>query len=96
MLLASAASASAAEIPFKAVFSEDVNGSIAIAANGLVQCDALNTQCALALFRQGKKLNNNDWNMEYVDVDADPASFSSSASVLDLPAGARVLFAGLY
>lgn len=96
VLLASAASASAAEIPFKAVFSEDVNGSIAIAANGLVQCDALNTQCALALFRQGKKLNNNDWNMEYVDVDADPASFSSSASVLDLPAGARVLFAGLY
>lgn len=95
-LVVSAGSAAAAELPFKAVFAEDVNGSIAIAANGLVQCDTLNTQCALALFRQGKKLNNNDWNMEYIDVDADPDSFSSSASVLDLPAGARVLFAGLY
>ena len=95
-LIASTASASAAEIPFKQVFSQDVNGSIAIAANGLVQCDPLNTQCALALFRKGQKLNNNDWAMQYVDVDADPDSFSSSSSQLDLPAGARVLFAGLY
>ena len=95
-LLVAAGPAAAAELPFKAEFSEDVNGSIAIAANGLVQCDVLNTQCALAMFRQGRKLNNNDWNMQYVDVDEDPTSYSSSAAVLALPPGARVLWAGLY
>ena len=95
-LLASAGSAIAGELPFKAVFSQDVNGSIVIAANGAVQCDAVNTQCALALFREGKKLNNNDWNMQYIDVDAEPSSFSSSASDLAVPTGAHVLWAGLY
>ncbi|MGI9188415.1 MAG: hypothetical protein ACR2J9_13010, partial [Gaiellales bacterium] len=49
-----------------------------------------------ALYRKGKLLNNNDWAMQYVDLDDDPTSFSSSSSVLDLPVGARVLYAGLY
>ena len=96
MLLAAAVPASAAELPFKTAFSVDVNGDIAIAANGVAQCDALSTQCALALFRQGTKLNNNDWPMQYIDVDEVPSSYSSSAAVLDLPAGAQVLWAGLY
>ncbi len=91
-----AASASAAEIPFQKVFSDNVNGDIAIAANGSVQCNATQAQCAEALYRTGKLLNNNDWPMQYVDLDDDPASFSSSSSVLAVPAGARVLYAGLY
>ncbi|MGI9186474.1 MAG: hypothetical protein ACR2J9_02960, partial [Gaiellales bacterium] len=95
-VLACSASAIASEIPFKKVFSENVNGDIAIAANGSVQCDATQAQCAEALYRKGKLLNNNDWAMQYVDLDDDPSSFSSSSSVLDLPVGARVLYAGLY
>jgi uncharacterized repeat protein (TIGR01451 family) len=95
-LLTCASSAMAAEIPFQKVFSENINGNIAIAANGSVQCDATQAQCAEALYRKGKLLNNNDWAMQYVDIDEDPTSFSSSSSVLDLPVGARVLYAGLY
>ena len=34
--------------------------------------------------------------MSYVDVDSDPSTFDSSSAALALPAGATVLFAGLY
>jgi hypothetical protein len=34
--------------------------------------------------------------MTYVDIDGDASTFNSSAATLGLPAGARVLFAGLY
>ena len=39
---------------------------------------------------------NNRLSMQYVDVDGDPATFSSSSAVLHLPAGAAVLWAGLH
>ncbi len=34
--------------------------------------------------------------MQYVNSDSDPATFDSSSAQLDVPAGATVLFAGLY
>ncbi len=40
--------------------------------------------------------NNNDRTMTWIDADTDPATFDSSSADLALPAGARVLFAGLY
>ena len=46
--------------------------------------------------RSGTDHNNNGRSMRYVDVDSNPATFDSSAATLALPAGARVLFAGLY
>ena len=44
----------------------------------------------------GTKLNNNDRTMTWIDADTDPATFNSSSADLALPAGASVLFAGLY
>ncbi|NBW86110.1 MAG: DUF11 domain-containing protein, partial [Planctomycetia bacterium] len=44
----------------------------------------------------GSKLNNNDFRMAYVDIDGDNTTFNSSSASLVLPAGADVLFAGLY
>jgi hypothetical protein len=44
----------------------------------------------------GNKPDDNDFNMVYVDVDADGTTFSSSTANLALPAGATVLWAGLY
>ncbi|AUC85513.1 hypothetical protein CW731_09515 [Polaribacter sp. ALD11] len=35
-------------------------------------------------------------NMEYIDIDSDPKTFSSSKSALDLPGCSKVVFAGLY
>jgi hypothetical protein len=40
--------------------------------------------------------NNDAWSMAYVNVDSDATTFNSSRATLDLPAGATVLFAGLY
>jgi uncharacterized repeat protein (TIGR01451 family) len=39
---------------------------------------------------------NNNYVMQYVDVDGNPATFNSSTSSVTIPSGASVLFAGLY
>ncbi|MDQ1702775.1 MAG: large repetitive protein, partial [Frankiaceae bacterium] len=41
-------------------------------------------------------MNNGDFDMGYVDVDADATTFNSSTSTLSLPAGATITWAGLY
>src|SRR5262249_43250105 len=42
-------------------------------------------------------LNNNNWSMQRIDADGVPATtLDSSSATLSLPAGATVLFAGLY
>ena len=88
-----------AERGFSPRFSENAPGNVTIAANTILSCDpALASGCAAARAgtATGTALNNNAYSMRYVDVDADPTTFSSSSAALDLPAGATVLFAGLY
>ena len=46
--------------------------------------------------RAGTGLNNNDRTVTWLDADGDPATFDSTSADLTLPAGASVLFAGLY
>lgn len=94
-----APAAAFADRNFTPRFSENVpGGDIAIAANTLMTCSAADPDCAAAQdgTATGGAANNNNHDMEYVDVDADPSTFSSSSATLDLPPGARVLFAGLY
>ncbi len=62
----------------------------------LATCSATAASCVQARDGTGALLNNNSFAMERVDVDQDPKTFDSSAAHLQLPAGARVLFAGLY
>jgi len=40
--------------------------------------------------------SNNSLHIEYVDVDSDPTTFSSSSSTLSLPECSRIHWAGLY
>ena len=40
--------------------------------------------------------NNNSFNMQYIDIDGDPSTFSSSEATLNLPNCSRVVYAGLY
>jgi uncharacterized repeat protein (TIGR01451 family) len=40
--------------------------------------------------------NNLFYNMQYVDVDSDASTFNSSTAQLNIPAGATVIWAGLY
>jgi len=102
VLCTGAASAHAAiERPFDTRFSAETRGEIAIAANTSMTCDdegGANADCVNARgdIGSGAVLNNNNHQMGFVDVDSDGATFGSSTAELTVPAGAEVLFAGLY
>jgi uncharacterized repeat protein (TIGR01451 family) len=83
-----------APAPFALRYSANAPGDIAIVGNTVLTCPATSGACAGV--QGGAVGQNNSFGMRFVDVDADPATFNSSSAQLDLPAGATVLFAGLY
>ena len=105
-VLAGAAQASAAVSPnpivrpFSVRYAINTNGDIAMAANTLLTCPtgALETQThvSCADVQTGGFGDDNYFDMRYVDVDGDASTFDSSSANLTVPAGATVLFAGLY
>jgi uncharacterized repeat protein (TIGR01451 family)/fimbrial isopeptide formation D2 family protein len=84
--------------PFTVRYTTNDTGDITFAANTLMTAGPPATPQQIADVQNGvgTKLNNNDFTMTYVDIDADPSTFNSSASNLVMPAGSEVLFAGLY
>lgn len=95
------AAAGAAERNFALRYSNNVNGQIIFAANTMLQCPLntvdplMNSGCSGA--RAGTNArNNNSFDMGWIDIDADPATFDSSNAQLLLPSTGHVLFAGLY
>jgi uncharacterized repeat protein (TIGR01451 family) len=95
--LASAAPSALADRAFTPRFKANDSGDIVMAANTLLSCASGASGCADARAgRSGAKLGNNSWNMEFVDVDSDSATFNSSRADVSLPADASILFAGLY
>jgi hypothetical protein len=98
-LLILPAAAQAADRSFTMRFSATDAGDVAIVANASMTClPSAAASCAPAQAGIGApgQLNNNEYAMEYVDVDSDPTTDSSSRADLSLPPGATVLFAGLY
>jgi uncharacterized repeat protein (TIGR01451 family) len=87
-------SAALADRLFTPRFSTNANGDIAIVGNTLETCQTSVPDCANARAGLGTVLNNNNFSMVRVNTDA--AALDSSSARLSLPAGARVLFAGLY
>ena len=83
-------------VPFTVAFHTQDNGSVGIFGNTLLTCPPTAAGCPQAQQGQGSNLNNNSWNMTFLDVDNDPATFDSSSSTVDLPPGSTVLWAGLY
>jgi uncharacterized repeat protein (TIGR01451 family) len=85
--------------PFANVFSATVTGNITYAANTLMTSPDSGGQAAIDA-RNGigtdQDLNDDTWNMQYVDIDGDATTFNSSSAQLIVPAGANVLFARLY
>ena len=75
-------------------------GDLEITGNTLMTCSASVSTCTAAQAtgksNSGAKLNNNDYSMQWVDVDADASTINSSAATLVIPSGAPVYFAGLY
>jgi uncharacterized repeat protein (TIGR01451 family) len=95
-LLVSAAPAQA-DREFTPRFAANDTGNVLLASNTVLTCPDAAAGCADARAgERGAKLGNNSWEMRYVDVDGDAATFNSSSAQLTLPAGATVLFAGLY
>jgi uncharacterized repeat protein (TIGR01451 family) len=99
------ASPAAADRAFSTRFSTNDTGNIAVIANTLETCPAVASTCAAAraavpIASGGNNFSNNNFNMTYVNTDPGTvggvATFNSSSSQLSLPAGATVLFAGLY
>jgi uncharacterized repeat protein (TIGR01451 family) len=86
--------------PFAVRYAINTNGDIAQASNTLMTCRPGSvetvklTGCAAA--QAGAPGDDNYFDMDYVDVDSDPATIDSSSANLNIPAGATVLFAGLY
>jgi uncharacterized repeat protein (TIGR01451 family) len=95
-LAAGAAGAAAAPAAFAPRVSVNANGDIAIAGNTLLTCPPAVAGCLAGREGSGPDLDNNDFAMQFVDVDADPATSASSRAALALPPGAEVLSALLY
>ncbi|MEQ1832022.1 MAG: carboxypeptidase regulatory-like domain-containing protein [Candidatus Eisenbacteria bacterium] len=75
-------------------YSTNQKGDITLIANTLMSCSG-GGQCTNGRNGSGGSVNDNDFNMAYIDRDADGTTFSSSSATLGLPAGSTVLFAGL-
>ena len=87
----------AVDTPFSVRYAQTLRGSINAVGNQLLTCPAAATGCTDARNRVGTSTTlNNNYNIEYVDVDGDASTLNSSTSTLSLPAGAVVTWAGLY
>ena len=84
--------------PFTPRFEVNAPGNIAIVGNTLMTLpdSAPNADRIREAIGRGDELDNSIYDMVYVDIDDDPNTFNSSSATLGLPAGATVLFAGLY
>ena len=92
--------------PFAPRFTANVQGDITFAANTIMTAVAglpgNATQVADAQNGTDDSgsapgvWNDDFWTMQFIDIDADGGTFSSSSALLDIPTGAEVLFAGLY
>ncbi|HEX8648665.1 MAG TPA: hypothetical protein VF715_17350, partial [Thermoleophilaceae bacterium] len=93
------APAASAERAFSQRFGQVARGDVRIAANSILSCITSDKHggntCPEARSGSGD-LDNAAWDMEQIDTDLDITTFNSSTADLTLPAGATVLYAGLY
>ncbi|WP_410609027.1 hypothetical protein [Amycolatopsis sp. lyj-109] len=100
------AAGAAAAPPFAAGYDDVVYGDFVYAGNGVLRCPiaadgapaggtvATPAACANTADRKDT-LANDDFFMQWADVDADPATFDSASASVGVPPGARVVFARL-
>lgn len=76
-------------------YTTNDNGDITLIGNTLLSCNG-GGSCNNGRNGNGGNVDNNNFTMVYVDTDADASTFCSSSATLTMPAGASVLWAGLY
>ncbi|MFF1606187.1 hypothetical protein ACFVYA_00290 [Amycolatopsis sp. NPDC058278] len=96
----------AAAPPFEVGYDDVVYGDFVYAGNGVLRCPvaadsapttgtvATPAACANTADRKDT-LANDDFFMQWADVDADPGTFDSASASVGVPPGARVVFARL-
>ncbi|MFD2550708.1 T9SS type B sorting domain-containing protein [Bizionia sediminis] len=81
--------------PFTPRFDADIKGDILLIGNNIINRDTNSTTPNDPYF--GTSNYNSDYNMQYIDIDNDPTTFSSSSANLEVPGSCyNVLYAGLY
>jgi uncharacterized repeat protein (TIGR01451 family) len=97
LLLGATGIAHAQTRAFGIAYQTNAPGDILIVGNTLLSCTTATGTCANARTGAGTTvLNNNDYTMANVDVDPAAPGLNSSSAGLVIPAGASVLWAGLY
>ncbi|MBT9313988.1 DUF11 domain-containing protein [Leptothoe spongobia TAU-MAC 1115] len=82
--------------PFSLRYSIETKGDMAAIGNASLICDISNPTCSTALSNGSVGNNVGGLAMQMLDTDSDGSTFNSSSANLTVPAGASVLFAGLY
>jgi len=90
-------------VPFSLRYTTSAKGSIEFVSNASLQCDGTGGGGANCVDLAAELppafdswSQNNDHNAEYIDIDSDPSTFSSSADSLDLPLCSRIAYAAIY
>ncbi|MFY7670362.1 T9SS type A sorting domain-containing protein [Tenacibaculum sp. MEBiC06402] len=89
-------SLNAQDVAFKQRLSSDkttVRGNITVISNNILNREDTNFTSNDAYSGDGA---NGQLNMQYIDVDNDDTTFSSSSATLNLPSCSKVVYAGLY
>src|SRR6218665_112351 len=86
-------------VPFTSRFDTSIRGDMMLIGNSIVNRDNnKKTEYANDAFTGGT--DNNNENMQYIDIDNDPDTFSSSSATLKVPDASRacynIVYAGLY
>jgi hypothetical protein len=77
-------------------FAATERGSTTLTGNTVLSCPAVAFGCLDARNGVDGAPGNDLFVMSHVDVDGDSSTFNSSGAALSLPAGATVVFTGLY
>jgi hypothetical protein len=81
--------------PLTLRFTTNATGDIAVIGDTLMIAPAIAPSAVNGQNVVGSKIDNNDLNMAFVDVDRNSTAFDSNSATLSLPTGASVLFTGL-
>lgn len=85
--------------PFKIRYQSNIKGDMIIIANNIVNRADYNNDANQPFYNHTNSAKINDeFEMEYIDVDQDESTFSSSSAdlFLDNPSNKKIVYAGLY
>lgn len=86
-------------VPFKSRFEKHLKGDLVVIANNIVNRSDFNNHANDAYYNHtNQALLNDEFYMDYIDIDKDEATFSSSSAELyvENPSSKKIVFAGLY